>query len=258
MTELTNEQAPRLAELFRNTQETLILSFVQGHHGRGWADRAENPRCAQVVVGDFCYFAGDASLPQARLLVQNRTGGWRIAVPVDGGWASLIEAAYRSRCRRSTRYQFQKNSYLDSHHLRRLIKATEPQYCIVAIDEGLYKQVRQHALTRAYVSNFNSCEDFLTRGIGFCALAGNGEIAGGASSYTVYDGGIEIEISTMPEHRRRGIAAACAAKLILTCKQRLLDPSWDAANAQSKALAEKLGYRLDYEYDAYIIEGEPI
>ena len=38
----------------------------------------------------------------------------------------------------------------------------------------------------------------------------------GASSYTVYDGGIEIEIDTRPDVRRLGLALACGARLILT------------------------------------------
>ncbi len=33
----------------------------------------------------------------------------------------------------------------------------------------------------------------------------------GASSYSVYKGGIEIEIDTSSEYRRRGLATACGA-----------------------------------------------
>ena len=39
-------------------------------------------------------------------------------------------------------------------------------------------------------------------------------------------------------------APACGAALVLTCLARGLYPSWDAANRESVALAEKLGYRL--------------
>ena len=50
-----------------------------------------------------------------------------------------------------------------------------------------------------------------------------------ASSYTVYRGGIEIEIDTHPDHRRRGLARACGAALMLECLKRGLY-SWDAQN----------------------------
>lgn len=75
----------------------------------------------------------------------------------------------------------------------------------------------------------------------------------GASSYSVYKGGIEIEIDTSPEYRRRGLATACGARLIIECIDRDLYPSWDAQNVWSVALAEKLGYHFDYEYTAYEI-----
>ena len=64
-------------------------------------------------------------------------------------------------------------------------------------------------------------------------------------------GGIEIEIDTKEECRRRGLALACGARLILECLDRGLYPSWDAANLDSVRLAEKLGYRFDRAYTAY-------
>lgn len=41
------------------------------------------------------------------------------------------------------------------------------------------------------------------------------------------------------------------AKLILECLEREKYPSWDAINLRSVALAEKLGYHRDKEYDTY-------
>ena len=73
----------------------------------------------------------------------------------------------------------------------------------------------------------------------------------GASSYYVYPGGIEIQIDTHQDYRRRGLATTAAAGLILACLDRGLYPSWDAANLSSVALAEKLGYQFDHEYTAY-------
>ena len=82
----------------------------------------------------------------------------------------------------------------------------------------------------------------------------DGEVLSGASSYSVYDGGIEIEIDTREDCRRRGLAAACAARLILACLDRGWYPNWDAANPASAALAEKLGYRVARAYAAYAVE----
>lgn len=77
----------------------------------------------------------------------------------------------------------------------------------------------------------------------------------GASSYSRYDKGIEIEIDTREDHRRKGLAYVCGAKLILECLEEGLYPSWDAQNKWSVALAEKLGYHFSHEYVAYEIMG---
>ena len=104
--------------------------------------------------------------------------------------------------------------------------------------------------SRDLCSQFRDYEDYAARGIGIAALY-KGTVVGGASSYTVYDGGIEIEIDTREDYRRRGIATACGARLILECIKRGLYPSWDAQNKWSAALAEKLGYHFDREYTVY-------
>lgn len=82
-----------------------------------------------------------------------------------------------------------------------------------------------------------------------------GKIVAGASSYSRYKEGIEIEIDTKEEYRRKGLAYVCGAKLILECLKRDLYPSWDAQNKVSVALAEKLGYHFSHEYKAYEIWG---
>lgn len=104
-------------------------------------------------------------------------------------------------------------------------------------------------------SRFDSYKAFEKSGLGFCIIH-EGEIVSEASSYTVYDGGIEIEIDTKVAYRQKGLASACAAKLILACLRKGLYPSWDAHNQISLALAEKLGYVLDYDYTSYEIDLE--
>lgn len=78
-----------------------------------------------------------------------------------------------------------------------------------------------------------------------------GEIVSGASSYSAYRGGIEVEIDTREDFRRKGLAAVCGAQLILNCLKRGIYPSWDAHNRESLALAEKLGYAFSHSYTAY-------
>ena len=104
--------------------------------------------------------------------------------------------------------------------------------------------------SRSFCEQFRSEEDFLARGLGMAAVC-NGELVGGASSYICWSGGIELQVETRRDMRRRGIALACCARLILRCLDRGLYPSWDAANPESAALAARLGYRIAGPYDAW-------
>ena len=83
------------------------------------------------------------------------------------------------------------------------------------------------------------------------AILKNGKVVAGASSYTRYKEGIEIEVDTLEEERRKGLALVSCAALILKCLDEGLYPSWDAQNINSVHLAEKLGYEFDHEYTAY-------
>ena len=87
-------------------------------------------------------------------------------------------------------------------------------------------------------------------GLGVVILS-DGQLVSGASSYTTYENGIEIQVDTKNEYRRKGLAEICSAKLILMCLERGLYPSWDAQNKGSLALAEKLGYHYSHTYTAY-------
>ena len=73
----------------------------------------------------------------------------------------------------------------------------------------------------------------------------------GASSYTRYKEGIEIEVDTIETERRKHLATIACSALILNCLEEGLYPSWDAQNMNSVRLAEKLGYEFDHEYVAY-------
>ena len=84
----------------------------------------------------------------------------------------------------------------------------------------------------------------------------DGQIVSGASSYSRYREGIEIEVDTIETERRKGLAAAACAALILRCLKEGLYPSWDAQNLTSVRLAEKLGYELDHEYMVYEVASD--
>lgn len=244
-----------LQPLFYGWEETLIWSCLQNVMGRAFADREKAPESAQLVIGDFCFFSGKPDVELIANKPSGRQSGFIIMVPRNEAWAKAIERVWKSSAVRRNRYAIKKEpDVFDPEFLNQTVESLLPPFTLRMIDEGLYRQVMKQDWSRDLCSQFADYEDYKRRGIGVVALLGE-KVVSGASSYTVYHGGIEIEIDTEKEYRRQGLAFCCGAKLLLECLGRGLYPSWDAHNLSSVALAEKLGYHFDREYPVYEITG---
>lgn len=247
--EVPLEQRAALKPLAAGWEEAMILSCLQGHMGRAFVDSLDAPRSAQLLVGDFCVFLGEP----VQELVRNCGAvkeGFTILVPDRADWETLIEDTYPNS-RKITRYAIKKErDVFQRERLEKIVDGLPPCYTLVLIDEGLYHKTQEEDWSRDLCSQFAGAEDFCRRGLGVAVLHGE-QLVSGASSYAVYDNGIEIEIDTQEDYRRQGLASAAGAKLILTCLDRGMYPSWDAHDLRSVALAEKLGYHMDHAYTAY-------
>ena len=131
-----------------------------------------------------------------------------------------------------------------------MVKQLPDGYELKEIDGRIYDLCLQDPLTRDFVASFESKEKYLELGRGMVIMK-SGRIASGASSFSRYNEGIEIEVDTAADERRKGLATIACAALILRCLDEGLYPSWDAQNMNSVHLAEKLGYEFDHEYTAY-------
>lgn len=183
---------------------------------------------------------------------------WKETVGEDSPgitWESAIRRAYGHRVRQVTRYAIKKEPGVwDLDRLRRAVAGLSPEYRLSLIDGELYRKCLENPWSRDLVAQYGSYERFREWGLGAVILKGQ-ELVAGASSYSSYRGGIEVEIDTREDQRRKGLAYVCGARLILECCFRNLYPSWDAHNLWSVALAEKLGYHFAHSYTAYEIEG---
>jgi GNAT superfamily N-acetyltransferase len=236
----------KIAPLFSGWNETFIWSCLQGHMGYAVADDEDNPTAAQIVVGDICFFAG---VPNAGLAARASAP---IIVPQNEEWEAVIARIWKDRADKALRYATVKNpAYFNIEKLSAYADSLGNGYILRTIDEELYHQAIRESWSKDLCSLFKSSRDFSERGIGI-AVIHEGQLVAGASSYFVYSGGIEIEIDTKPEYRRKGLATACGSKLILECLKRGLYPSWDAYDLRSAALAEKLGYQIDRPYVVFI------
>ena len=170
---------------------------------------------------------------------------------MDEDWAELIESCFGDQTKKALRYAVKKEpDVFDRRKLRGMAEGLPEGYTLHMIDEPLFLRLREMDWCRDWVAQYADYAAFQKYGLGVVMLK-EGEPVSGASSYSGYIGGIEVEIDTREDFRRRGFAAICGASLILECLERGLYPSWDAQNRQSAALAEKLGYHIDHAYTVY-------
>jgi len=248
---LSNQNMNKISSLFEGWKDTLIWSCLQGYMGTAWTDSMDNSKSAQIIVADFCFFAGEINELLVKHKPQEYNSDFVIMVPQNEAWAEMIEKVYGKEAKKVTRYAIKKEvDIFDVQKLRKLTKEINQNYELKFIDRELYNVIKGNKWSSDLCSQFDSFRKYQERGIGVVALH-NGEVVSGASSYTVYRDGIEIEIDTREDYRRKGLALACGARLILECLKRNLYPSWDAQNLESVALAKKLGYHFDKEYIAY-------
>lgn len=237
--------------LFHNCTDTAILSCLQNIMGRIYVDSAEAPKSAMAILGDFCFFVGEPKEEMVAFKPEDHESNFIIMVPENESWAEVIARVYEGKSKRITRYAIKKEGDIfDREKLRQVVASLDKEFTIQLIDEDLYMQCKTNGWGGDLVSQFGDYKMYekLGLGVGVCK---DGVLVAGASSYSSYKDGIEIEIDTREDFRRRGLAYACGAKLILECLERGLYPSWDAQNKWSVGLAEKLGYHFDHEYSAF-------
>lgn len=244
-----------IEKIFAGWQETMVWSCVQGVMGHLYADSAQNPKSSMAMLGDFCFLAGVPSLELVAYKPEWCRQDFIIMTAFSEEWFALIETVYGAKAKKVSRFSFKKETdVFDREKLYALSESVGDKFTFRMIDREIYGFCRKHDWCMDFVSSYADYDEYQRLGLGVVAFL-NGEPVSGASSYSSYRGGIEIEIDTKEEYRRQGLAAACGAKLILACLKRGLYPSWDAQNLWSAALAKKLGYRLDHEYTAYEING---
>ena len=98
----------KLFPMFKNMNDTMILSCLQGHMGTAWADDLENPTVAQISVGIFVFYAGDPNAKAAEELLYNLPENILAIVNTDE-WKNRIESINEGRIEKFQRYAFKKN-----------------------------------------------------------------------------------------------------------------------------------------------------
>lgn len=235
--------------------DKILLWFLEGTpFGAAWVDDELQPEEAVIIAADFCYLLGEVKHPDEieKLLVEN--AHYKIITPVGLQWVTYLYEHLSEKVYCFKRYAIKHEpDVFDQKNLIQLIDSIDSIYEIKQIDEEIYKEVLNKDWAADGCCFFESYEDFRKNGLGY-VIYKEEQLVCIASSYTSYKNNIGVTIGTLDEHRRKGLAAACAATLILECLKRGIYPEWEAANTASVALAEKLGYHFDKEYDVYSLK----
>lgn len=255
--------ALKAGALFGAWPETILWSVLQEKMGCLYADDAEEPQSAAAVLGDFVFLAGK---PSEELILFTTELKYPldmcILMPQNAEWEGSIEHTLGKKAKKATRYATCKNmkdlqNPENLAHLQKLADSVPENFRILPFDEEIFQIAREEYWSRSQAVQFADYEEFRQYGIGFAAFLGE-IMAAGASTYSYYDGGIEVQIDTDNGFREMGLARCCGARLILECLSRGIYPSWDAHNIQSLALAKKFGYKEAGEYTAYEVwQAEP-
>lgn len=235
----------------------IIKAYFNSNYGTAWVDDIKNPAAYQIIIGDYCFFYGDATSIGAIELVMNIPNDYSssvlIVITENKEWDKLIMKIYGNQVSVASRFSTcfsMKNVKLDL--LEKYVETLPAQYKLQRIDRDIYNQTKEEKWCSDMCALFESPDDFLERGIGYAILL-NDKLVSGASSYLAYKGNIEIEVQTKRQYRLQGLARVCSAKLVMTCIKNSIYPNWDAANVESLHISKQLGYYLKSKYDVLII-----
>lgn len=207
-------------KIFENWNETIIWSCLQGIMGEVHTNSVEDT--AMAILGDFAFYAGNPNEELIRFKPESCRQDFIIMVPQNVEWADLIEKCYGDKAKKVTRYAIKKEADIfDVEKLKQAIICLPDGYELKIIEEAEYNMCRENGWANDLVSQYKDYNTYKALGLGVAVLK-DGELVAGASSYSTYDKGIEVEIDTREDHRRKGLAYASGAKLILEFRERLI------------------------------------
>lgn len=247
-------QLKLLAPLFKGIEDSMVIACLQGYMGNAYIAVPENPAAGLIVSGEYCFFGGDPDSADAERLIKDLftviPGENTVAIFSDDkpDWERKLLSYPENNPVSVPRYGIAQRDYeFDENVLQKYINAVPEGFILAPFDNDIYEQAMRYDWSREFCETFHSADDYLKRGFGF-AFLDNGALVSGASTMTVYDGGVEIQVATHEKYRRRGLAMPCAASLVKECARRKIRPHWDAANLVSKNMALSLGFEYRGEY----------
>lgn len=244
-----------LSYLFKECQLYIPDAIREGSIGQVLVDDLDNPQSAVLAIPGFklSIFGGDVNTPAIRAYIEELPF-FAMLLFGSKGWDGLLRGIHPGKWIVMPRYGFSSES-LNADHLQALKAKLSDEFRIEKIDLARAQEImgrgEKDRFTGDQLFGYDSPEDFMTRGLGYCVLLGDEMVSIAAAGATCAKG-IEVQINTQKDYEGRGLGTAVAAALILDCLAQGIDPNWDAATKESAGLAKKLGYSPTGEYPMYV------
>ena len=243
-----------LSVLFKDFQWNFIpTSILEGSMGEVLVDDPDNPQTAILSIPEFkiSFLGGEAN----REVVEDYLNDLPFFATLMFGseeWPQELKTIHPDRWLVMPRFAFSSDS-LNIEYLKGLKNKISDRYRIEKINLEIATLIMNEKteITEEQLFGFESAEGFMKRGMGYCVFEGEEMVSIGAAGVACKKG-IEIQINTAKEHKKKGLATAVAAALIIDCLEQGIDPNWDAATEISAGLAKKLGYTENGRYLVYV------
>lgn len=252
--EISVEDRYKLIEMFQDCQydRVLIDSVLEGGFGSSSAIiRNGEIVAARLDSGAFTMLAGDPEVDNLNELLSEKP--IFIVTAQNADWNVKLRAFLGDKVQEIPFTQFDTEA-LDKNHLKSIIEGLPKSYELKEFDEKLAEKAMVDLKNDYLFENFETVDEYLSRGIGYC-ITHEGLVVSAATSMAMSKSALDIEIVTHQDYRRKGLASAVGAKLVLSSLDKGVNPVWLAANEESEKLAMKLGFvKLDTYTSLYLPE----
>ena len=238
----------RTEKFFEGIQDSMIISFFQGYMGDLWLDSLENPETGLLVSGEYSFYGGASDTPGALSLGESlfdfihgkKTTGIFSQQRMD--WRNRLLTLNKFNPQEIIRHGIAQKDYVfNKEKLEAFMHQIPRGYSIRAFDKELYNASLSEDWSEEFCDIFASYEEYKDRGFGYGVIK-DGVLVSGASTMGVYKGGFETQVATRDGYRKKGLALAASAALLLEGQRRGVRACWDADNEASLHIALKLGY----------------
>ncbi len=268
MLKLEKKDYAKVNDLFKELNYNVVInSIIKGNaQGEIYVDNIKAPKVAIVWnnVGDVL-IGGDSSDEVANISIDDLIKNVFIPQVIKLGIeVSRIEISYTENFEgklKTLKDKASKDVVRNVYKFNKLkvnpLSVIPRKFELVEIHENVLRNNKLEHLEKlkGWINTFwNSEEEFLKSGIGYCLVKDNVIVSFCISAYT-YDDKVEFVLKTSEIFRGRGfgksVASACVEKAVKSGKQ--VEWQCDNDNVPATRLADSLGFEIDFRANSKLI-----